>query len=251
MVPEPIVEPETEGLAMTARRKSATRRVARRWPWRVFRFAVVLALVPAVLTILYLPSFVHPVSTLMLKDLATLSGYDRRWVVLDEIAPVLMHSVVMSEDGQFCAHRGVDLAELKVVIEDLFAGEGARGASTITMQTVKNLFLWQRPFSTLRKFVELPLAVYFDLVVPKRRIMEIYLNVAEWGPGIYGIEAAAQHHFGRAAKDLTRRQAALLAVTLPNPWTRNPAEAGPGLRRLAGIIERRAARAGGYVGCLK
>jgi monofunctional biosynthetic peptidoglycan transglycosylase len=119
------------------------------------------------------------------------------------------------------------------------------------MQTVKNLFLWQQPFGTLRKLLEMPLAVYFDLALPKRRIMEIYLNIAEWGPGIYGIEAAAQHHFGRPAKDLTRRQAALLAVTLPNPITRNPAKPGPGLRRLAGVIERRAARAGGYVGCLR
>jgi monofunctional biosynthetic peptidoglycan transglycosylase len=81
--------------------------------------------------------------------------------------------------------------------------------------------------------------------------MEIYLNIAEWGPGIYGIEAAAQHHFGVSASKLTRRQAALLAVTLPNPEARNPAKPGPGLRRLANLIERRAARSGSYVGCLK
>jgi monofunctional biosynthetic peptidoglycan transglycosylase len=251
MKADPIVEPETEGMAVTARRKPARRRLAGKWPWRIWKAGLALALLPAVLTVLYRPSFVHPVSTLMLKDLATLSGYDRRWVGLDEVAPVLVNSVVMSEDGQFCAHRGIDLAELKLVIDDAIAGEGARGASTITMQTVKNLFLWQQPFGTLRKLLEMPLAVYFDLALPKRRIMEIYLNIAEWGPGIYGIEAAAQHHFGRPAKDLTRRQAALLAVTLPNPITRNPAKPGPGLGRLAGVIERRAARAGGYVGCLR
>ena len=85
----------------------------------------------------------------------------------------------------------------------------------------------------MRKVVELPLAVYFDAVMSKRRIMEIYLNIAEWGPGIYGIEAAAQHHFGISAKQLSRRQAALLAVTLPNPIARNPAKPGPGLKRLA------------------
>ena len=95
----------------------------------------------------------------------------------------------------------------------------------------------------MRKVVELPLAVYFDLVMPKRRIMEIYLNIAEWGPDIYGIEAAAQHHFGRSAKNLTRRQAALLAVTLPNPIARNPAKPGPGLRRLA-IADRAPRRPG-------
>lgn len=231
--------------------RSRGRAGRRGWLRPLVKLAVVLVLAPAVLTLLYLPSFVHPVSTLMLKDLATFSGYDRRWVPLDEVAPVLAHSVVMSEDGQFCSHHGVDLGELRAVVNDALAGEGARGASTITMQTVKNLYLWQKPFTTLRKGVELPLAVYFDLVVPKRRIMEIYLNIAEWGPGIYGVEAAAQHHFGVPASKLTRRQAALLAVTLPNPQARNPARPGPGLRRLASLIERRAARAGGYVGCLK
>jgi monofunctional biosynthetic peptidoglycan transglycosylase len=187
----------------------------------------------------------------MIKDLITFQGYDRRWVPLEDIAPVLAHSVIMSEDGQFCSHRGVDLAELKLVIDDAIAGEQPRGASTITMQTVKNLYLWSRPFGTLRKVVELPLAVYTDLVFPKRRIMEIYLNIAEWGPNVYGIEAAAQYHFGRSAKNLTRRQAALLTVALPNPIGRNPARPGPGLRRLANLIEARAARAGGYIGCLE
>lgn len=213
--------------------------------------AIVVALVPAVLTFLYLPSFVHPVSTLMLRDVATLSGYERRWVALDEVAPVLAHSVIMSEDGQFCFHHGVDIGELKGVVTDAMAGQPTRGASTITMQTVKNLFLWQKPLTTVRKAIELPLAVYFDLVVPKRRILEIYLNVAEWGPGIYGIEAAARHHFGVSAGKLSRRQAALLAVTLPNPVARDPARPGRGLRQLASLIERRAARAGAYVGCLR
>lgn len=237
---------------MASRRSRAvTRAGGRSWSRRLIRLVAVLLLLPILLTILYLPSFVHPVSTLMMKDLVTLRGYDRQWVPLEDIAPVLIHSVVMSEDGQFCSHRGVDLAELKVVIDDAIAGEQSRGASTITMQTVKNLYLWHRPFGTLRKVAELPLAIYMDLVMPKRRIMEIYLNIAEWGPNIYGVEAAARHHFGRSAKNLTARQAALLTVTLPNPIARNPAKPGPGLRRLASIIERRAARAGGYVGCLR
>lgn len=221
------------------------------WLRAIAKGAAVLALVPVVLTFLYLPSFVHPVSTFMLKDLATFSGYDRQWVSIDDVAPVLAHSVIMSEDGQFCSHYGIDLGELMGVVSDAMAGEATRGASTITMQTVKNLYLWQRPFTTLRKVVELPLAVYFDLIMPKRRIMEIYLNIAEWGPGIYGVEAAAQHHFGISASKLSRRQAALLAVTLPNPSARNPGKPGRGLRQLASIIERRAARAGGYVGCLE
>lgn len=235
----------------TARSGLFARARSRTWARRAIKVAAVLVVLPIVLTILYLPAFVHPVSTLMLKDLVTFQGYDRRWVPLEDVAPVLAHSVIMSEDGQFCAHPGVDLAEMKLVIDDAIAGEQPRGASTITMQTVKNLFLWSRPFGTLRKVVEIPLAVYVDLVMPKKRIMEIYLNIAEWGPNIYGIEAAAQHHFGRSAKNLTRRQAALLAAALPNPITRNPARPGPGMRAVAGVIERRAARAGGYVGCLK
>jgi monofunctional biosynthetic peptidoglycan transglycosylase len=250
-VTELIVDPETKGPAMAAKRRVRSLGSMHPLLRRAVKVAAVLVLLPIVLTPLYLPYFVHPVSTLMLKDLATFSGYDRRWAPLDDIAPVLAHSVIMSEDGQFCSHLGIDLAELRVVIDDAMAGEATRGASTITMQTVKNLYLWHRPLGTLRKVVELPLAVYADLILPKRRIMEIYLNIAEWGPNIYGIEAAAQHYFGRSAKDLTRRQAALLAVTLPNPTGRNPAKPSAGLRRLASVIERRAAKAGGYVGCLE
>lgn len=208
-----------------------------------------LGVLPLVLTFLYLPSFVHPVSTLMLKDIVTLRGYDRQWISIDDVSPVLAHSVIMSEDGQFCSHQGIDWGELRLVIDDALAGESTRGASTITMQTVKNLFLWQGR-SMIRKGLEVPLAVYFDAILPKKRIMEIYLNIAEWGPGIYGIEAAARHHFGVSAKKLTARQAALLTVALPNPIDRNPAKAGPGLKRVAGVVQRRASRAGAYVGCI-
>jgi monofunctional biosynthetic peptidoglycan transglycosylase len=235
---------------MPGRKRGISRAGTRLWFRRIFLGLIVLGAIPAVLTFLYAPSFVRPISTLMMKDLITFTGYDRRWVPLDDIAPVLVNSVVMSEDGQFCYHRGIDWAELNGVIDDALAGEATRGASTITMQTVKNLYLWQRPLGTVRKALELPLAVYFDAVLSKRRIIEIYLNIAEWGPNIYGIEAAAQHHFGKSAKSLSARQAALLAVTLPNPIDRDPAHPGPGLRRLASIIQRRAALAGGHVKCL-
>ncbi|WP_367718741.1 monofunctional biosynthetic peptidoglycan transglycosylase [Nitratireductor sp. GISD-1A_MAKvit] len=221
--------------------------------WLVRRLAlvlVVLALIPAILTLVYRVPFVHPVSTLMMRDLAVFSGYDRRWKSLDEMGSLIQHSVMMSEDGRFCAHGGVDWAALNIVINDALSGEKPRGASTIPMQTVKNLYLWQGR-SFIRKGLELPLAMYVDLVLPKRRIMEIYLNIVEWGPNIYGVEAAAQHYFGRSADRLTRRQAALLAVSLPNPLERNPARPSRGLNRLAANIEKRARKAGGYVGCLK
>ncbi|WP_274630532.1 biosynthetic peptidoglycan transglycosylase [Arvimicrobium flavum] len=232
-------------------RKGVRRNWLRSWSRRLMAIAVAVAAVPVVLTILYLPSFVHPVSTFMLADLVTLKGYDRRWVPLDDIAPVMVHSVIMSEDGQFCSHKGVDWGELRAEVNDLLAGRPIRGASTITMQTVKNLYLWHRPLGAVRKMIELPGAVYFDLVMPKRRIIEIYLNIAEWGPGVYGIEAAAQHHFKKSAKDLTRRQAALLAVTLPNPYARDPTNPSRDLRRLAARVERLAARSGAYVQCVQ
>jgi monofunctional biosynthetic peptidoglycan transglycosylase len=210
---------------------------------------IVVAAIPACLTFVYAIPAVHPISTLMLKNLVTGNGYDRRWVPLDAISPHLAYAVVMSEDGQFCRHDGIDWGELNAVIDDALAGEETRGASTITMQSVKNLFLWQGR-SFIRKALEAPLALYFDAILSKRRIMEIYLNIAEWGPGIYGVEAAAQANFGVSASQLTRRQAALLTVALPNPMTRNPARPGRGLKRLANLIERRAARSGAYVGCL-
>ena len=217
-----------------------------RWTFRLILF---MALTPLALTILYFPSFVHPVSTLMLKDLMTLKSYQRVWVPIEDIAPALIHSVMMSEDGQYCAHQGVDWAAVNQVIDDAMDGEGSRGASTIPMQTVKNLYLWNSR-SYLRKVLELPYALMIDLVWTKRRLMEIYLNIAEWGPGIYGIEAAAQKHFGVPAKNLSRRQAALLAVTLPNPILRNPAKPNRGLNRLARVNERRALQSGGYVECV-
>jgi monofunctional glycosyltransferase len=242
----PIVDPEP-----AVRRSRGRRRSARTFGLlrRLVLALLVLALLPLGLTLFYALPFVHPISTLMLKDAVTLAGYDRRWVAIDDIAPVLRHSVIMSEDGQYCAHHGVDLRELKGVIDGALSGESTRGASTIPMQTAKNLFLWHGR-SFVRKGLELPLAVYMDAVLSKKRMMEIYLNVAEWAPGVYGAEAAAQHHFGRSAKDLTSRQAALLAVTLPNPAARNPGKPSAGLNRLAARIERRAAQSGAYVACV-
>jgi monofunctional biosynthetic peptidoglycan transglycosylase len=221
----------------------------RRMFLRFLQAAVGLALLPYLLILVYRVDFVHPVSTLMLWDLATLRGYDRQWVDFEDISPVLVQSVMMSEDGQFCNHDGVDWVQMNGVIADALEGEATRGASTIPMQTAKNLFLWNGR-SFVRKGLELPLALGADFVWPKRRLMEIYLNIAEWGPGIYGIEAAARHHFNVPAAKLTRRQAALLAVSLPNPITRVASKPGRGMKRLASLIERRAKGSGEYIKCL-
>jgi monofunctional glycosyltransferase len=215
----------------------------------VFTMAILIA-IPLVLTPIYALPFVRPVSTLMLWDLVTFQGYTRSWQPIESISPNLKHSVILSEDGQFCSHYGVDLRELRGVVEDALEGESPRGASTITMQVAKNLFLWNGR-SLLRKGLELPLAIYIDLVMPKRRIMEIYLNIAEWGPdNTYGIEAGVQRAFGIDANSMTRRQAALMTVSLPNPKLRNPAKPSRGMNAVARVVERRAARGGAYVGCV-
>ena len=212
---------------------------------------LVLILVPLILVPVYgLPSL-RPISTLMLGEHFAFQPYDRQWVPLDDIAPVLVRSVMMSEDGQFCAHDGIDWAEFSGQFNQVVAGEGAsRGASTIPMQTVKNLFLWNGR-SYLRKALEIPLALYADAVWSKRRMMEIYLNVAEWGPGVYGIEAAARYYYNRPAADLSSRQSALLAVTLPAPLDRDPARPSAGMARLADRIQGRARAAGDYTECLQ
>ncbi|KAB1089555.1 monofunctional biosynthetic peptidoglycan transglycosylase [Neorhizobium galegae] len=216
---------------------------------RIVLIAIAVVLTPYLLIFVYMLPFTRPVSTLMLSELALFRGYDRRWVSLDEISPNLVRSVMMSEDGQFCFHGGVDWNQMRGVVEDALDGEATRGASTIPMQTAKNLFLWNGR-SFIRKGLELPLALGADLVWSKRRMMEIYLNIAEWGPGIYGAEAAAQYHFKVPASKLSARQAALLAVALPNPITRVASKPSRGVQQLAVLVERRARGSGDYIKCI-
>lgn len=204
-----------------------------------------LVAAPIVLVPVYL--VVPPISTLMVATRIGSGPIDRRWVGFDDIAKVAVVSVMVSEDARFCSHGGVDWEELNKVLDN--PDGPSRGASTIAMQTVRNLFLWQSP-SYVRKGLEIPLAMYSNLVWSKRRTMEIYLNIAEWGPNVFGIEAAAQHHFGKAAKDLTANQAALLAVTLPAPRVRDPAHPSRAMRSLARTVAARARLAGGYIECL-
>jgi monofunctional biosynthetic peptidoglycan transglycosylase len=161
---------------------------------------------------------------------------------------MLVRAVIASEDARFCLHRGIDFGELKAAIEDARQGN-PRGASTITMQVVKNVFLWPSR-SYVRKALELPLALLLDFAWPKRRIMEVYLNIAEWGPGIYGAEAAARHYFGKPARLIDQGEAARMAVTLPNPVERDAGEPSAGVERLAGRIETRMRRAVA-VGCVR
>lgn len=175
----------------------------------------------------------------------TFQPVQRLPVSLGEVARAVPAVLVASEDARFCGHRGVDWRELMAVIED--EDGPSRGASTLPMQVARNLFLWQGDSgitAMLRKGLEIPLAMMLDLVWSKRRMMEIYLNIAEWGPnGEFGIEAGSRRAFGKPAARLSMGEAALLVAILPNPVRRDARAPGPGVRRKAAIITRRAAAA--------
>jgi monofunctional biosynthetic peptidoglycan transglycosylase len=218
--------------------------------WRAALYALLaLLLLPYGLTLLY--TVVNPPSTLMLWRTVTGQRVERTWVPLEKIDPDLQLAVIVAEDGRFCSHFGVDFTEIQNAIDDAEGLDDVRGGSTITQQVAKNLFLWQGR-SYVRKALELPLALWIDLVLSKRRILEIYLNVAEMGPdGEFGVDAAARRAFGRSADTLGAYQAALLAATLPNPVTRDAKRPGPGLRRLAGLYQRRAGGAPAAAACVR
>lgn len=207
-----------------------------------------LIAIPLVLTPLYL--VVNPVSVPMLERYVTGRPVVREWRNLAEISDRLKAAVILSEDGQFCRHWGVDFGALREELDNALAGKRVRGASTITMQVARNLFLWNNQ-SYLRKALEVPLALYVDLVLPKERIMEIYLNIAEWGPeGQFGIEAGAQRAFGIEPQNLNWRTATLLVTALPNPMVRQPAKPSAGMVRIAGIIEGRVRQFGDRATCV-
>jgi monofunctional glycosyltransferase len=189
-----------------------------------------------------------PASTLMLWQRAKGIQIEHAWTPLARISPNLARAVVMSEDSKFCRHTGVDWQELEQAYER--AGDGIpRGGSTISMQVIKNLFLWPSK-SYLRKALEIPITLAAEMVWSKRRMLEIYLNIAEWGPGVFGAEAAAQYHFSKSAAALTASEAALLAVALPNPIARDAGEPDARLQKRAATIQTRAQGADAYTRCL-
>jgi monofunctional biosynthetic peptidoglycan transglycosylase len=182
----------------------------------------------------------HPVSALMAWRWLSGAPVSRQWIDFSAMSPSLPRSVVASEDAKFCSHHGIDWGALRDVIDDAEEGEVSRGGSTITQQVAKNLFLWPGR-SVVRKALEMPLALWIDRVLPKQRILEIYLNIAELGPsGQFGAEAGSLYAFNRSASSLSPREAALLAAILPNPVKRSARNPGPGVRRLAGTYMARA-----------
>lgn len=166
-----------------------------------------------------------PATPLMLIRAVEGYGISKTWRPLSEISPNLQRAVIAAEDSKFCQHGGFDWEAVDTAIERYKGGRRVVGASTISMQTSKNLFLWPgRTF--LRKGGEAYITVWLETILSKRRILELYLNVIEFGPGIYGAEAAAQHYYGVNAASLSHAQAAQLAGVLPSPLTRQPGNTG-------------------------
>lgn len=160
------------------------------------------------------------------------------WTPLEEISPHLVVAVIAAEDSRFCAHQGFDLKAIETALEEARDGRRRRGASTISQQTAKNAFLWNGG-GWPRKAAEAWFTTLIETFWTKRRIMEVYLNIAEWGDGLFGAEAAAQARFGKRAKDLTPQEAALLAAVLPSPnkWRVDPP--GPYVRARAATLRKR------------
>jgi len=174
-----------------------------------------------------------PTTPYMFSESSRLDGVDHTWVPMEEIAPVMARAAVAAEDADYCLHWGLDLSAIRAAMND---GTG-RGGSTISQQTVKNVYLWQGR-SWFRKSLEALLTPVVEAVWTKRRILEVYLNVAEFDEGVFGVEAAAVHYFGVQARDLTPTQAARLAAVLPDPKARSAAQPSAFVRsRAASILD--------------
>ena len=214
-------------------RKRTSRRTGHPWLRRA-ALVVLFGLLALLLSIVIFRFVNPPITAVMLADKLTGTTLHRKWVPLDDMSPQLPLAVISSEDGRFCRHWGVDWGAMREAIK---AG-AVRGASTIPMQVAKNLYLWNGR-SYVAKALELPLAYIMSLIWPKDRMIEVYLNVAEFGRGIYGAEDASRYYFGKSAADLTRHEAVLLAVTLPAPHIRNPRKPSFRMLRIARAVELR------------
>lgn len=201
---------------------------------------LILALIPIGGVVLH--RFVPPLFTiLMVQQAAAGHGMDYRWRSLDHISPRLVEAVIAAEDARFCQHHGFDVEAIQKAMEaneraEQRGSDKRRGASTISQQTAKNVFLWPSR-DWVRKGLEVGYTGLIEAVWGKRRIMEMYLNVAEWAPGVYGAEAASHHWFNKSADNLTAREAARLAAILPSPRRYRAADPGPYVRRRASRIQ--------------
>jgi monofunctional biosynthetic peptidoglycan transglycosylase len=215
------------------------------WGWLLWILVLIFVL-PALWVVLY--RFVNPPITLLMIVRSS-HGIEREWRPIAQISPNLVDAAIASEDANFCTHHGFDESAIRAAWKSNEAGHKLRGGSTISMQTAKNVFLWQDR-TWLRKGMEAYFTFLIETAWSKQHIMTVYLNVVEWGDGIYGAEAASQHYFHRPAKQLTAGEAAQLVAILPDP--RQWKVLGEGISSRAATIEQRAAeiRVDGKANCI-
>jgi len=219
-------------------RGSRGSRVRRFLGWGAVAGLLVL-LVPPVLGLVVFRWAPVPLTPLMVVRVVQGEGLSRDWVALADMPPALVRSVIASEDARFCQHEGFDWREIRNAWRDWRVNGKVRGASTISMQTARSVFLWPGR-DVLRKGLEMLLTAPLEAMWPKRRILEVYLNIAEWGPGVYGAGAAARHHFGHGVASLSADEAARLTAILPAPRSWSAATPGSHVRQRAATIQARA-----------
>jgi monofunctional biosynthetic peptidoglycan transglycosylase len=222
-----------------------------RWSWRLCALGLGLFGALPLLVVLLAGFLPVPASPLMALRLLEGEGWRQSWRSLDEISPNLPLAVLAAEDNAFCQHHGIDWPAMAKAVKEVQKGQRdePRGASTLSMQVAKNLLLWPDR-DPLRKALELVYVTWLEGLWPKRRIVEVYLNIVEWAPGVYGAESAAQHHFGVSAADLSARQAALLAAVLPNPRKWSAGKPTGYINERAGQLQRRMADIRPLADCL-
>ena len=201
----------------------------------LFLLILVFGLIGPILVVSVYRFVPPPITFLMVERLFEGRGFDRRWRDLDQISPRLVRAVIAAEDARFCEHHGFDFDAMQKAWAHNEKSSKVRGGSTISQQTAKNVFLWQQR-SYVRKGLEAYFTLLIELLWGKPRIMEVYLNSIEWGPGVYGVEAAAQANFKVSARNLTPAQAGRLAAILPSPLKWQAAKPGPYVRKRSGKI---------------
>lgn len=219
-----------------------------RWLLRYILRGVLIVIALAVVATLAFSAVNPPTTPYMFAEGRRVGGVNQTWVPMEQIAPAMARSAVAAEDANFCNHWGLDLTAIRAALED----GGNRGGSTISQQVVKNVYLWQGR-SWLRKSLEALMTPLVEAVWSKERILEVYLNVAEFDEGVFGVEAAAVHYFGVRARDLTDVQAARLAAILPAPKSRSASQPTSFVQRRAASIRDGAATiaADGRAGCFQ
>lgn len=213
---------------------------------KLIKLLLILLLLPYLIVPLYI--IIPPLSVPIAASYITLQPTHWNWVSYRRFSGALPRAVITAEDGKFCSHHGVDWDSLQQVVKRAEKGKFNRGGSTLAMQTAKNLFLWYMP-KFMRKPFEIPLAMWIDLLWSKKREMEVYLNIAQFGKGIYGAEAASRYYFKKPASELNNDEAALLAAALPNPVKRNPSHPSTYTRFYSASIKSR--MGGAYAACIK